>query len=155
MLSGGAIQPISWRRSGSRARPAWLLVHAVPWIDAMIVAALFWAVAGRITLAPSIAFELPAAPFSEGAATDGAIVAFNGPSGNGDVLVFFDDIRYILGSEGDEKLISDLTAYARTARGSQMLLLADENVRHGDVMRVVNLIRSAGVKRVNVAVKPE
>jgi biopolymer transport protein ExbD len=36
-----------------------------------------------------------------------------------------------------------------------LLLLADRQVPHGDVMAAVNLARSAGVQRVNVGVKPD
>jgi biopolymer transport protein ExbD len=37
----------------------------------------------------------------------------------------------------------------------ELLLLADRRVSHGDVIRLVNAAREAGIERVNVGEKPK
>lgn len=156
-MSSATFAPLQWKRGATRARgrqASWLF-GAVPWLDALIIAALFWAVAGRATLAPSVAFELPTAPFTEGTSAAGSLIALPDPAGEGRVLVFFEDARYIIGSDDESNLTADVARYSRTASSGRMLLLADASIRHGDVMRIVEILRAGGVKRIDVAVKPE
>ena len=154
-------QWISWRGTGARARTVgrrhWHILRLVPWIDALIVAALLFAISRQITLSPAVAFELPAAPFTEGARAGASLVLLPAPDDAAAprTIAFFDDVRYIVGSDDEALLSKALADYARGTVGGHILLLADADVRHGDVMRVVNLVRGAGVTRVNVAVKPE
>lgn len=156
-MSSAPITPLQWERGASRQRhpSSYALLRAVPWLDAIIIAALFWAVVGRATLAPSVAFELPSAPFTEGAYAAGSLIAFPDPATDGRILVFFDDARYILGTDDEANLAADVSEYARSAAGGRLLLLADASIRHGDVMRIVDIVRAGGVKRIDVAVKPE
>lgn len=156
-MSSVVLAPLQWKRGAARPRrrSQYALLKAVPWLDALVIAALFWAVAGRATLAPSVAFELPSAPFTEGTYSAGSLVALPDPATDDRVLVFFEDARYILGTDDDDNLAADVSAYARTATGGRILLLADASIRHGDVMRIVDIVRAGGVKRVDVAVKPE
>ncbi len=131
---------------------------SVPWLDALLVCALFVYVGTRLTLRPGVVFELPAAPFQEG--LHESITAVLLPVGRNDqhaeTLVFFDDERYRL---SDPQQMQRLGAamrslLAHTAR-RELLLLAERRVPHGDVMAAVNLARAAGVQRVNVGVKPD
>lgn len=153
-------QWISWSNSGVRSRLrkggrfGWLFLQVVPWLDAIVVAGLAAALTRQLTISPGVQFELPSAPFEEGAQSGAGLVLFQTEGPEPRTLAFFDDVRYVLGAD-DEALSRELAMYSRLRGGSQILLLADENVRHGDVMRVVNLVRGAGVRRVNVAVKPK
>lgn len=151
---------ISWRNVGIRSRLrqggrfGWLFLQVVPWLDAIVVAGLAAVLTRQLTISPSVQFELPSAPFEEGAQSGAGLVIFQAEGPEPRTLAFFDDVRYVIGSD-DEELARELEKYSRKRGGNQILLLADENVRHGDVMRVVNLVRDAGVRRVNVAVKPK
>ena len=153
-------QWISWRDVGIRSRLrrggrfGWLFLQIVPWLDAIVVAGLAAALTRQLTIAPGVQFELPAAPFEEGSQSGAGLVLFQTDAPEPMTLAFFDDVRYIVGSD-DAALAKELAKYSRRRDGDQILLLADENVRHGDVMRIVDLVRDAGVKRVNVAVKPK
>ena len=153
-------QWISWGKVGFRSRLrkggrfGWLFLQVVPWLDAIVVAGLAAALTRQMTVAPGVQFELPSAPFEEGSHSGAGLVLFQTDDPEPRTLAFFDDVRYVIGTD-DAALAQEIAKYSHKLNGDQILLLADENVRHGDVMRVVNLVRDAGVKRVNVAVKPK
>ena len=151
-------QWFSWRGAGVRSRLrrngrfGWLFLQIVPWLNAIVVAALAAALSGRVVVNKSVNFSLPPAPFEEGSRSGAGLVLFQ--TDDQKTLAFFDDVRYVIGTD-DDALKRELTRYARQRNESQILLLADEDIRHGEVMHVVNLVRDAGVKRVNVALKPQ
>ncbi len=131
----------------------------IPWIDAIIIIVLLMAVNNRLTIVPGMVFDLPAAPLRGG--THGALKAVMVPvvqdlSSGSETLVFFDDERF---SMNDEELLVRLSAKVRNrvqaSSNRDLLLLADKKIPHGDVIRFVNIVREAGVRRVNVAEKPE
>ena len=131
---------------------------AVPWIDVLLVCALFIWVGTRLTLRPGVVFELPPAPFQEGLyeSITAVLIPISRNAQQSETLVFFDDERYSL---ADIQQVQRLGAAMRTLLSHtarrELLLLADRQVPHGDVMAAVNLARAAGVQRVNVGVKPD
>jgi len=141
-----------------RSRLGQAFLAAAPWLDVMIVCALFVWVGTRLTLRPGVVFELPAAPFQEGLheSVTAVLLPVGRNARSSETLVFFDDERYSL---SDPQQVQRLGAamrnlLAHSAR-RDLLLLADRRVPHGDVMGAVNLARAAGVQRVNVGVKPD
>ncbi len=154
-------QWISWGGSGIRSRLrrrgpfGGFFLQIVPWFDMAVVAALLIAVSPQYVRDRGVSFDLPSAPFSEGVQSGAGLVVFrtNGP--DAETLAFFDDVRYKVGTEDEKLLAAEIARYARRLGGGQILLLADAQLSHGDVMRIVNLVRGAGVKSVNVAVKPQ
>ena len=153
----------SWYTEGLRMRfrprnrIANTFLQVVPWMNFVVVLALFFALSNRLTLQPGVVFELPRAPFQEGIHQGVTLVMLRAQRAEGDeTLVFFDDVRYQLGlAEQHERLRTDLAQAAARPNGQQMLLLADRRVPHGDVITVVNLARSAGIRRVNASIRPE
>ena len=153
----------SWSTGGLRARlrtrsrPVNRFLQIVPWINFAVVLGLFLSLSGRLTLQPGVVFELPRAPFREGLQRGLTLVMLRAARPQGEeTLVFFDDVRYQLGlSDQDAQLRDELARAAARPDGRQLLLLADRRVPHGDVMALVNLARSAGIQRVNAALKPE
>ena len=153
----------SWNTGGLRARfrtrsrLANGFLQAVPWINFAVVLALFLALSGRLTLHPGVVFELPRASFREGLQRGLTLVMLRAQRPQGaETLVFFDDVRYQIGvPEQGAQLRDELARAAARPDGRQLLLLADRRVPHGDVMALVNLARSAGIQRVNAALKPE
>jgi biopolymer transport protein ExbD len=105
-----------------------------------------------------VVFELPPAPFQEGLyeSITAVLIPVSRNAQQSETLVFFDDERYSL---ADIQQVQRLGAAMRTLLSHtarrELLLLADRQVPHGDVMAAVNLARSAGVQRVNVGVKPD
>ncbi len=138
---------------------AQVLLTAVPWIDVIVVVVLLLAVDRRIVISPGVIFDLPKSAFREG--THAGLtalmisVARDTPGGE-ETLVFFDDDRYSIQDPEQMAVLSEhVKNRASFGARSELLLLADKRVPHGDVMRFVNAAREAGVQRVNVAEKPE
>jgi biopolymer transport protein ExbD len=81
------------------------------------------------------------------------------PNGDIAVVVFFNDDRFDLGSESQRTLLLNATAAGLDAlrdsetRAGSALLYVDKRVSHGDVVQLVDLLRTAGVRRINLAVK--
>lgn len=152
-----------WRAEGLRlrfrphARIGNVFLQLVPWLTFLVVLALFFALSKRMMLQPGVVFELPRVRFGEGLQTGASLVMLRAQREGGDeTLVFFDDVRYQMEEEEQRTALrADLARGTRRPDGLQILLLADRRVPHGDVMDLVELARSAGVRRVNVAIKPE
>ncbi len=140
-----------------RGRISNTFLQVVPWINFVVVLALFFAISRRLTLQPGVVFDLPRAPFHEGIQQGLSVVMLRPQRGTVEsTLVFFDDVRYQLEvPEQGEQLRTDLAQAAQRPAGRQLLLLADRRVPHGDVMALVDLARDAGIQRVNVATKPD
>ncbi|MDA3925449.1 MAG: biopolymer transporter ExbD [Kiritimatiellae bacterium] len=131
----------------------------IPWIDAIIIIVLLLAVNNRLTIVPGMVFELPSAPLRGG--THDTLTAVMVPvvediRRGSETLVFFDDERF---SMNDEELLRHLSDKVRNriqaSSNHDLVLLADKNIPHGDVIRFVNIVREAGIRRVNVGEKPE
>ena len=131
----------------------------IPWIDVIIIIVLLLVVNNRLTIIPGIVFDLPSAPLRGG--THNALTAVMIPvvqdiNSGSETLVFFDDERFSMNDEELSVRLSDkVRNRIQASSNHDMLLLADKNIPHGDVIRFVNIVREAGVRRVNVGEKPE
>lgn len=152
---------IAWRENPHSARYrlhhgiSGALLQVVPWLNVVLVAALFLVVSGRITVAPGIVFDLPKASLAEGVHDDARAVLLT-PAPGGPALAFFADVRYRIDSEDECARLAGAIRQAQDRDGWKTLVLyAARDVPHGDVMRFVSIARDAGVRAVNVAIKPE
>ena len=157
----GTPQWITWHDQGLRTRfkprnrIGSLFLQVVPWLNMAIIVLLLYIVSDRLVLTPGIVFELPKQPFTEGMAQGASIVMLRLVEPKPSTLVFFDDVRYTMNPEDIRGLHTQLSAAARRPYGQQLLLLADRNVPHGDVMRIVETARAANIQKINVGIKPE
>ena len=138
---------------------AQILLAAVPWINVVILIVMLLAVHGQLAIMPGMAFDLPRAPLREGVRSELTAlmieVSRDTPGGE-ETLIFFDDDRFSAqDAEQMEMLAERLKDRMALGQSSELLLLADKRVPHGDVIRFVNIAREAGMLRVNVAEKPE
>lgn len=140
----------------------WLrtLLVPVPWVTALAVAVLLYVVHGKLAVAPSVAVDLPvAAPeFGERTVLTALMTSFSHDAqGSEEVLVFFDDDRFFLTDSSDCDLLRDRLRerVGAHAGNSSMILIADKQIRHSDLLRFSGLAKDAGVSRLNIAVKPE
>ena len=142
-------------RPRSRIGQGFLTV--APWIDLTVIALLFMATSHLLVLQPGIAFDLPAAPFREGARAGMTAVLLRAERPGGtENLVFFDDERFRTHLPDDMRAMQQALADRIRTHGQRELLLhADRQVEHGVVVQLVNLAREAGVTRVNVSLKSE
>lgn len=145
-------------RSGrrTRRRPMGAFVQIVPWLTLLVVLALFFSVWHRVAVVPGIHFSLPAGAFVEGSAGSANLVLLRAAHPAPATLAFFNDVRFSLTNGTDAaRLQKDISASLDRGQGGTLLLLADREVPHGDVMAAVGIARMAGVREVNVAVKPD
>ena len=135
------------------------LLASVPWVNLLVIVVLLLAVNQRMVVSPGVVFVLPRAALREGAhagLTALMIAVARDAPGGDETLIFFDDDRYLTQDADQMALLSERVKSRVTLSASRdLLLLADKRVPHGDVMRFVNVLREAGVQRVNVAEKPE
>jgi len=146
-----------WRRVRGRNRGGWTFLSygsfgvAVPWITLLLLVLLLRSVAGTLTAAEGVLFDLPESGLSEGEPTKLVAMALAMPTGT---LVFFDDARYVLGDGVSAVSLGDhLGERIRESGQTTLLVLADRNVPSGDLMNLTALARMSGVKRVLVANK--
>lgn len=145
-------------RFAPHSRIAGGLFHVVPWIDAIIVSLFACIACGRFIYTPSVNFSLPkASAVNEWSADAPTIVMLRKNGTDGPVtLVFHDGVRYEISSEAEVRKLEKSIASGGSAAGSgEILLLAEESVPHGDVVRLVGIARKGGFDRVCVSVKPE
>lgn len=147
-----------YRFGGSWAQA---MLISIPWINIIILTLMLTLVHGKIAVTPGVLFDLPRAPIHEGMQT--RLTAMMIPvtrdtPGAQQILIFFDDSRFLT---DDKNQMEDLANRVRqrvlqdTGGGKALLILADKRVPYGEVMAFVNLVREAGVERVNAALKPE
>ena len=135
------------------------VMYSVPWINAIILFILLFLYHERITISPGIIFDLPPAPLREGSHTGltALMFAVNQESmSREEAMVFFDDSRFMVeDNEQMSVLAEQIRVRLQNSSSKDFLLLADKRVKHGDILRFVNILRNAGVSKVNVAEKPE
>jgi biopolymer transport protein ExbD len=158
----------------TRYRPACRINHALfsvaPWIDVVLLVVAVAMLLGGRTIVPGVTVDLPAAPFREGFDSDLVLVVNPLPTTSApasgvatpaggvmptmQVLVFFNDDRFNLSAEHQcASLQNAVAAYMERVGGRDALLYVDHRVNHGDVVRLVSLLRATGVRRANLAVK--
>lgn len=55
---------------------------------------------------------------------------------------------------GNHELVSLVIAFQKTNSDARVFISGDQDARHGDVIRVLDLVRSAGIQRVAFEIRP-
>jgi len=146
-----------WRISAARARSSVGTsgLHAffviVPFVTVGLLLLMLHIIGGTVTTARGVLFDLPAAGVGDEAVTQS--VALIVPMRH-ETHVFFDDSRYVLGSEASMRSLGErLTERFAHSEGKSLLVLADRRVSCGDLMEFVARARQSGVEKVLVAEK--
>jgi len=133
------------------------VVAMAPWVDIVLVVVLFAILDSKLVLQPGVVVELPKAPFTGG--TQLGLVAVimsvgSGEPGKRDEIVYFDDERYMAGSEEQLRDLREaMTGRARRRPGSSLVIQADKNVQHGTIVDIMNKALEAGFKDVNIGTR--
>jgi len=143
----------------SRFNKKWFRTfRGTAWIDAIIIVVLLLFVNNRLTITPGMVFDLPTAPLRGGTQAT-ALTAVMIPVVHDvsvETLLFFDDERFSMNDETlEQRLAAKIRGRIQASSTHDLILLADKNIPHGDVLRIVNIVKEAGVHRVNVGVKPQ
>lgn len=133
-----------------------IFLHVVPWINLVALTVLFLIVSNKITLNPSISFALPHGTFAEGTPNTLNLVMLRPADTNEMPLIFFDDVRYRMNNPTElDNLSTAITSFAQKPGTRQLLLLADGDIRHSDIIKIVDIARNSGINQINVGIKPE
>lgn len=131
------------------------LISVAPWINLMLLIAMFVLLEKRFVIQPGYVFRMPAAPLAEGVHPDWRLVVMSMPQRDGtlDVLVFFNDERFRLSRAGRvEALSAQLAGCKRTNPAGMLMIEADERVPHGALAQIMEMVHAVGLRRVGVAV---
>ena len=144
------------RESGADGfAPRWLkpLAAAAPWLTAGLLFVMIWMTAGALTAAEGALFDLPRGDIGDIAdVTASALVRRTGKG----TLVFFDDTRFVFGDAAQDAALASLLAAKIANREHPVLLvLADRRVHAGDLMRLAEIAKGAGVEKTLFAERRE
>ncbi len=139
---------ISWRKDVKEARVRLDrntgFLQLAPWLNALIIVVLFFAVADRITITPGINFQLPKAPLAEGVLSKMPKAVLIIPPESSESFLFFEDARYSLSDDNEVgNLISAMRQSQQRDGWESVILYADESIPNGDVIRFINVARDA------------
>ncbi len=158
-----------------RYRPACRINHAfftvAPWLDTLLLGVCVILALSSRAVVPGVVIDLPAAPFHEGLSSDLVLVVNPLPTASGEsatksdvssggvaavlpIMVFFNDDRFNLSTDRQTLQLQEaMVRHLERVGARDALLYVDRRVAHGDVMALVTLLRTTGVRRANVAVK--
>ena len=138
-----------WRHGAGWLRP---IVAAAPYLTVGLLVLMFHMIGGKLTFAKGVLFDLP----EDSRQTDGELtdlVALVMPMRH-DVVVFFDDARYLLDEATSVKALGDhLSERVRRSEKKSLLVLADRRIAGGDLLKLASLARQNGVERILFAEK--
>ena len=125
---------------------------AAPWCSLALIFATYALVNGKLVRSPGMVFELPAFEAHDGDVSDSVALVMTEPDAEEgrNVRVFFNDARFLPSDgAGADKLKAEFSAKV----SGTLILLVDRRIDVARLMKIVNLAREAGVKRVQIAEK--
>jgi biopolymer transport protein ExbD len=128
-----------------RARKRSVIINLTSLIDVLFLLLIFFMVSTTFVSQPAISLQLPDAKHAE-AARQSPIVVYMDQNG----AVFLND-EPIEPALLEQALINRLTDQTEKS----VVLKADSRVSHGAVVRVLDIIKGAGVTKLTVATEPE
>jgi biopolymer transport protein ExbD len=128
-----------------RARKRSVIINLTSLIDVLFLLLIFFMVSTTFVSQPAISLQLPDAKHAE-AARQSPIVVYMDQNGS----VFLND-EPIEPALLEQALINRLTDQTEKS----VVLKADSRVSHGAVVRVLDIIKGAGVTKLTVATEPE
>lgn len=135
------------------------LIQIAPWVNLILLLIMFSLLDSKIVLQPGIVVDLPKEPFRDGSRPTlrAVVLAVRNAQQSGlEEIVFFDDNRYIVRRpESMGSLKEAMTQEAHKIKDVVLVIEADRQVRHGTVMSLMNMALDAGIRKVNVAERPE
>jgi biopolymer transport protein ExbD len=132
------------RLSGGGDDDPMVEINIVPFVDIVLVVMIIFMVTARLITAPSIKVNLPDA--ATGESTE--------PSSLG-ITVAADGSLLLDGAPVSEPQLRAAVRDARTRNSEVVCLIAgDTDARHGDVTRVIDIVKQEGVAKFAINVEP-
>lgn len=140
-----------------RARLGHGLVTMGPWVDLVLLLLFYVILTSQFVIQPGVIIDLPESKVAEGVRMGMTMVVLSPVSSEKSAtqVAFFDDERFLIDrAEHLERLKNRLALKVQRFPESGLTVLADGNVAHAVIVALVEIAREAGVKSVNVAVRP-
>jgi biopolymer transport protein ExbD len=119
-------------------------INVTPLVDVMLVLLVIFLVASIYIVKEAIEVELPKAA-TAGETLDTTLA----------IVIDREGHLYLNGRPTEESIIGQACAAAAAKdSNAQAIIAADQNVKHGDVIRVIDMVRSNGLTRFAINVKP-
>jgi len=117
-------------------------INVVPLVDIILVVLIIFMVTAPMFMKPSINVNLPKAASGEQTTPSQLNITLN-----------VDGKLILNGSAADENAISE-RARSEVANNPevQAIIAADKNVPHGNVVRIIDLVKTAGVKKFAISI---
>ena len=157
MVSGQTAQGLR-TRFFPKSRIGQGVISLAPWLNLVLLLVFFLLLEHKFVLQPGVVIRLPKAPFTDGTPAGMTAVILSVESGGGarEEIVIFDDERFMARKpERMNALRESIEAAVRkhNRAAERLIILADEQVRHGTVSALVSMAQDAGVKEVNIAAR--
>lgn len=153
---------IAWREN--RTSPRYRLHHgisgaflqSVSWINLLLATGLALLLSGKVAMAPSLAFSLPSSPNYGAAAPDAPRAVVVSIGDGAPALLFFDDVRYRISDPAEmERFSAALNLHISKNGEDRLLVYADGNARHREMIAVASAAGKGGAKSIDIAISPE
>jgi len=116
-------------------------INIVPFVDIILVVLIIFMMTAPLIVKPGIQVNLPKASSAEKSTPS----KFN-------VTIGADNIVMLNGSPtGEEQLKAFATEYLAKKPDGQAIISADKAISHGEVIKVIDWIKSAGIKKFAIA----
>ena len=119
-------------------------INVTPLVDVMLVLLVIFMVASIYIVKDAIEVDLPKAA-SAGETLDTTLA----------IVIDREGRLYLNGRPSPDEVIAQACAAAAAKDpNAQAIIAADQNVKHGDVIRVIDMVRTNGLVRFAINVKP-
>lgn len=135
------------------------LISMAPWLNLVLLLFLFVLLDRKLVIEPGMVFQMPAAAFRDGMRSSLVAVVLVVESGGNrpaEEVVFFDDDRFRINQE--DQMLRLQTRFRDVARKSPdqgLILQSDQRVRHGSIVRILEMATGAGLREVSLATRQE
>ncbi len=144
-MSPAESQRQRWRRYRPQRRlTVGPLGLVVPIVNVALLAVMFLILKSGLVLRPGINLQLPQSEFTAGTHYNTMVLVMTQEG-----LIFFNDNRIPL-----EELAFALNQAAHRNRQAGLSIEADLRVQYGMVIRVINMAMAAGIRQINLAIRP-
>ncbi len=127
------------------------LSAALPWVTAILLFVMIAKIGGKITYEKGVLFDLPSTTIGDVSETDAVALMLYTPEG---ILVFFDDTRYVFDDSTQmKKFAQQLQLRISYTPENVLLVLADRRISGGDFMKMANIAKDNGARKILFAEK--
>lgn len=141
-------------RGKSPRKPELIIFTVAPWLNLILLLLLFGIIERRLILQPSVNVQLPKIAFVDGMQSSMIMVILARPTTTPNVyqeIVFFDSKRYLSRDKTEmQQLQESLARVSRTRGAPPLLILSDQRVSHGTIIRLCEMAREVGITKVSM-----